>query len=69
MLDQFQEEIENFGTAPTMYAGLVDDDGGLQLYDGRLRFKDAEGAIVADQIAGARLRRRTSARRRCATPT
>jgi coenzyme F420-reducing hydrogenase alpha subunit len=24
VLDQFAEEIENFGTAPTMYAGLVD---------------------------------------------
>ena len=24
VLDKFQEEIANFGSAPTMYAGLVD---------------------------------------------
>ena len=51
LVDQFHEEIENFGNAPTMYAGLVDADGTLQLYDGQLRFRDAEGNIVADQIA------------------
>ena len=51
VVDQFHEEIENFGNAPTMYAGLVDADGTLQLYDGQLRFRDAEGNIVADQIA------------------
>jgi len=34
-----------------MYAGLVDAAGTLQLYDGGIRFKDAEGKIVADHIA------------------
>ena len=33
-----------------MYAGLVAPDGSLRLYDGALRFVDAEGAIVADQV-------------------
>lgn len=50
VVDQFQEEIENFGNAPTLYAGLVDAGGNLQLYDGQIRFRDAEGNIVADQI-------------------
>jgi NAD-reducing hydrogenase large subunit len=50
VLDQFAEEIANFGSAPTMYAGLVDDDGGLQWYDGLLKFRDAEGATVATDI-------------------
>jgi NAD-reducing hydrogenase large subunit len=50
VLDQFKEEIENFGNAPTMYAGLVDAAGNLQLYDGGLRFKDAEGNIVQDHM-------------------
>jgi len=49
-VEEFAEEIASFGNAPTLYAGLVDAGGGLQLYDGRLRFKDAEGAIVADQV-------------------
>ncbi len=50
VLDQFKEEIENFGNAPSMYAGLVDASGKLQLYDGGIRFKDAEGKTVADHI-------------------
>ena len=45
-LDAFQEEIENFGSAPTMYASLVDGAGNLQLYDGPVRFIDATGEIV-----------------------
>jgi NAD-reducing hydrogenase large subunit len=53
VLDQFTEEISAFGTAPTMYAGMVDASGGLQLYDGQLRFKDAEGNIVLDQMRAA----------------
>src|SRR5271167_2724532 len=49
-LDSFQEEIENFGSAPTMYASLVDAAGNLQLYDGPLRFRDADGEIVQNGI-------------------
>ncbi len=47
----YQDEIEFFGSAPTMHAGLVDGKGNLQLYDGRLRFRGASGEIVEDQIA------------------
>jgi NAD-reducing hydrogenase large subunit len=50
VLDQFQEEIDNFGTAPSMYAGMVDEDGGLQWYDGSLKFKDADGATVTEAM-------------------
>ncbi len=48
ILDGFPEEIEHFGNTPTMYAGLVDARGRLQLYDGALRFKDAEGNVIVD---------------------
>ena len=51
VVDQFKDEIANFGNAPTLYAGLVDADGNLQLYDGGMRFVDAEGKIVVDQMA------------------
>ncbi len=51
VVDQFKEEIANFGTAPTMYAGMVDEAGNLQLYDGKVRFVDAAGNIVVDQMA------------------
>ena len=50
VLDQFAEEIANFGTDPTMYAGMVDDNGGLQWYDGLLKFRDPKGATVSTGI-------------------
>jgi len=50
-IDTFQEEIEHFGSAPTMYAGMVDRDGNLRFYDGQLRFRNADGTIAGDQIA------------------
>src|SRR5579871_3943888 len=49
-LDNFKEEIEFFGSTPTMYAGLVDRKGNLQLYEGDLRFRAASGDMVEDHI-------------------
>lgn len=49
-LDNYKEEIEFFGSVPTMYAGMVDRQGNLQLYDGDLRFRSAAGDIVEDHI-------------------
>jgi NAD-reducing hydrogenase large subunit len=49
-LDDFPEEIASFSNLPTMSCGLVGPDGSLRLYDGALRFVDADGAIVADQV-------------------
>jgi NAD-reducing hydrogenase large subunit len=49
-IGSFQEEIDYFGSAPTMYAGMVGRKGNLQLYDGTLRFRDAAGAIIKDEI-------------------
>ena len=46
VVDSFPDEIAHFGNAPTMYAGLVDAGGGLQLYDGALRFVAADGEVV-----------------------
>src|SRR6201993_4908885 len=49
-LDKYKEEIEFFGSFPTMYTGMVDAKGNLQLYDGGLRFRGAEGEILEDHI-------------------
>jgi NAD-reducing hydrogenase large subunit len=49
-LDNYKEEIEFFGSFPSMYEGLVDTKGRLQLYDGNLRFRKATGEIAEDQI-------------------
>jgi NAD-reducing hydrogenase large subunit len=53
VVDQFKEEIANFGNAPTMYAGLVDARGNVQFYDGNVRFIDAAGKIVVDRMVSA----------------
>ena len=51
IIDNYKEEIECFGSFPSMYAGLVDAKGRLQFYDGRLRFRGANAEIVEDGIA------------------
>jgi NAD-reducing hydrogenase large subunit len=48
ILDGFPSEIETFGKMPTIYAGLVGSSGDLRLYDGRIRFKAANGTITAE---------------------
>jgi len=50
VLDHYKEEIEFFGSFPTMYAGLVDAKGNLQLYEGGLRFRSATGDVVEDSV-------------------
>jgi NAD-reducing hydrogenase large subunit len=50
VVDKFAEEIAHFGPDPTLYAALVDEGGELQWYDGRLKFKDPEGAPLAASI-------------------
>jgi NAD-reducing hydrogenase large subunit len=49
-LDTHQEEVEVFGRFPSLHLGLVDPDGGWEHHDGKLRFVDADGRVVADQI-------------------
>lgn len=56
VIGRFEEEIEHFGNFPSMFMGLVtptsatNPEALLDHYDGKLRFIDAEGKIVADQV-------------------
>jgi NAD-reducing hydrogenase large subunit len=50
LLDRFSDEVANFGCMPSMYGGLVDPLGNLQIYDGALRFRNADGTIAAEGI-------------------
>lgn len=50
LLDSFQQEVEAFGNFPSLFLGLVRPDGSWEHYDGRLRFVDSKGQIVADQL-------------------
>jgi len=50
-IDNDKEEIEFFGSFPTMYPGMVDRKATLQFYDGELRFRSSGGEVIEDQIA------------------
>jgi NAD-reducing hydrogenase large subunit len=50
--ERFREEIRSFANFPTLFMGLVGPDGGLEHYDGKLRFLDAGGHVVADGVDG-----------------
>jgi len=49
-----QAEVEDFGNFDSNYMGLVQPDGALELYDGYLRFCNARGDVIHDQIPPAR---------------
>jgi NAD-reducing hydrogenase large subunit len=49
-LEKYQEEIAHFGSEPTMFAGLTNDSGEPDWYDGLLQFRDATGALAATDI-------------------
>lgn len=43
------EEVQKCGNFDSLYLGTITPEGGLELYDGNLRFKDATGKILHDQ--------------------
>ena len=49
-MEGFREEIRAFANFPTLFMGLVGENGGLEHYDGKLRFLDGGGRIVADAV-------------------
>jgi NAD-reducing hydrogenase large subunit len=50
LLDRFGAEAESFGNFPSLFLGLVGEDGTWEHYGGRLRVMDAEGRVIADGI-------------------
>ncbi|MHB1558999.1 MAG: Ni/Fe hydrogenase subunit alpha [Isosphaeraceae bacterium] len=48
VLDRFAEEIETFGKFPSLFLGLVAEDGSWEHYGGRLRIVDSEGRVVEE---------------------
>ncbi|HVN81198.1 MAG TPA: Ni/Fe hydrogenase subunit alpha, partial [Terriglobia bacterium] len=49
-LDSHQDEARVFGSFPSLFLGLVTENGGLEHYDGKIRIVDATGTIIADQL-------------------
>lgn len=54
LIKRFHEEnaemVNSFAPSPTLYLGTVGPNGEHELYDGKLRFMDADGIILQDQI-------------------
>lgn len=46
LVAHFEEEISVFAQFPSLFMGLVTPEGGLEHYDGMLRFQDASGGSV-----------------------
>ncbi|HVU45719.1 MAG TPA: Ni/Fe hydrogenase subunit alpha [Terracidiphilus sp.] len=51
---RFRKEIDHFGNFPSLFMGIVKKDGGLTFYDGKVRFVDASGQMIADGLDPAR---------------
>jgi len=48
--DDHRQEVEEFASFDSNFMGLVQPDGSLEHYDGRLRFCDTGGRVLEDQI-------------------
>jgi NAD-reducing hydrogenase large subunit len=49
-METHQPEIQIFGNFPSLFMGLVAPDGTWEHHDGKLRFMDSSGSIIADQL-------------------
>jgi len=52
-LASHQRELEAYGNFPSLFMGMVTPDGSWEHHGGKLRFKDSNGRIAADQVAPA----------------
>jgi NAD-reducing hydrogenase large subunit len=49
-LEDYREEIRTFANFPTMFMGLVDQEGNLEHLEGKLRIIDSKGRFVKNDI-------------------
>lgn len=49
-MENYREEIRTFANFPTLFAGLVGEDGGLEHTDGHIRIVDSTGKVIADKL-------------------
>ncbi|MFZ5433586.1 MAG: Ni/Fe hydrogenase subunit alpha [Calditrichota bacterium] len=49
LVSGFDAEIGTFGNFPSLFVGLVDDEGNLEHYDGNIRVMDSAGNIMVSQ--------------------
>ncbi len=56
VLQKHERETQVFGNFPSLFMGLANEDGLWEHYDGHLRFVDASGNVIADNVEVARYR-------------
>ncbi|MDR3347076.1 MAG: Ni/Fe hydrogenase subunit alpha [Helicobacteraceae bacterium] len=49
-LNKFSEEIRVFANYPTLFLGIVNENGQIDHYDGKVRVIDHTGKIIADKL-------------------
>lgn len=56
LIKEFQskqkELVSSFASFPSGYLGLVDPEGNMELYDGKMRLLDDKGFVLEDQVDG-----------------
>jgi NAD-reducing hydrogenase large subunit len=50
LLKDYEIEAQTFGNFPSLFMGLVGKDGEWEHYDGKIRFVDSGGNIIADRL-------------------
>lgn len=50
LVEADRERFKEFGAFRSSMMSLVRDDGAMELYDGKLRVKDANGAVIVDKV-------------------
>jgi NAD-reducing hydrogenase large subunit len=49
-LESHRKEVQIFGNFPSLFMGLVDEEGKWEHHGGKLRFVDSSGNVIADQL-------------------
>ena len=47
---KFKKEIDSFAAFPSLFMALVDENGNLEHYDGKLKFIDSNGKVIEEGI-------------------
>ncbi len=50
LLTDYEAEAQTFGNFPSLFMGLVGEDGEWEHYGGKIRFVDSAGNIIADRL-------------------
>lgn len=51
VMEKYRQEIETFANFPSLFMGLVNEQGYFSCYSGKLRLVDETGTVVADRLS------------------